>query len=43
MTDFLELKSDELNLQEITSLVSSPDCGAISVFIGNLSLSLLNP
>ena len=35
MADYLELKEGELNLQDINDLVSSPDCGAISVFIGN--------
>ena len=34
MADYLELKQDELNLQDITDLVGSADCGAISVFIG---------
>jgi molybdopterin synthase catalytic subunit len=35
MTDFLELTNAELNLEVIRDLVSSPDCGAISIFIGN--------
>lgn len=34
MTDYLELTNAELNLDEIRDLVSSPDCGAISIFIG---------
>jgi hypothetical protein len=34
MADYLELKQDELNLQDITDLVGSADCGAISIFIG---------
>lgn len=34
MTDYLELKNDELNLGEITDQVGSADCGAISLFIG---------
>lgn len=34
MADFLEISEGELDLEKITGLVSSPDCGAISVFIG---------
>jgi hypothetical protein len=32
--NYLELKNDKLNIQEITDLVSAPDCGAISLFVG---------
>lgn len=32
--NFLELINEKLNLQQITDLVASPDCGAISLFIG---------
>lgn len=39
MADYLELKQDELNLQDITDLVGSADCGAISVFIGKFLLN----
>ena len=35
MLDFIELKKYDLNLKEINDLVSSPDCGAISFFVGN--------
>ena len=34
MADYLKLTSDVLNVEEITKMTSSPDCGAISVFIG---------
>lgn len=34
MSDFLKITLDELNVQEISDLVNSADCGAISVFIG---------
>jgi molybdopterin synthase catalytic subunit len=34
MSDFIELTINELNVEQITDLVGSPNCGAISVFIG---------
>lgn len=34
MSNFVQITNNELNLQEIIDLVSSPDCGAISSFIG---------
>jgi hypothetical protein len=38
MKDFIELKKSDLNLKEINDLVSSPDCGAISFFVGEFNL-----
>lgn len=35
MSDFLELTNEPLSLDKINDLVSSPECGAISIFIGN--------
>ena len=34
MSNFVQITSDELNLQDIINLVGSEDCGAISTFIG---------
>ncbi|CAF0764654.1 unnamed protein product [Brachionus calyciflorus] len=34
MTDYLEITTRKLDLEEITQLVNLPECGAISVFIG---------
>ena len=37
----LALKNEKLNLQQITDLVSSPDCGAISLFLGTTRDNML--
>jgi hypothetical protein len=34
MADYLKLENNKLVLNEITELVTSPDCGAISIFVG---------
>ncbi|XP_066262490.1 molybdopterin synthase catalytic subunit [Euwallacea similis] len=34
MSNFLAFKTDKLNIQDVTDLVTSTSCGAISVFIG---------
>ncbi len=34
MSDFLQITYDKLNLEEINAVVSSADCGAISLFVG---------
>lgn len=36
MSNFVEVTYNKLNLEEIVNLVSSPDCGAISTFIGKV-------
>ena len=35
MSDFVKLRNEDLDLNEIKDLVGSPDCGAISIFIGD--------
>jgi hypothetical protein len=43
MKDLIELKRCDLDIKEITDLVNSSDCGAISYFVGkNYSLILTN-
>lgn len=32
--NFVEIRDSKLNLEEISNLVSSPTCGATSIFIG---------
>ncbi|NXH71505.1 MOC2B synthase, partial [Hydrobates tethys] len=42
--DFIELKSEKLSIDEVSELVISPYCGAVSLFIGlwkNFELALL--
>ena len=34
MVDYLNITNDKLNLEDINEKVSSPECGAISIFIG---------
>ncbi|XP_014665195.1 PREDICTED: molybdopterin synthase catalytic subunit-like isoform X1 [Priapulus caudatus] len=34
MTDHIYLTSEKLSVDEITQLVSAPDCGAVSLFVG---------
>ena len=34
MSDFLQLTHETLQLSDVTRLTQSPDCGAISIFIG---------
>lgn len=34
MNDYLEITSSKLDLDNIRKMVSLPDCGAISIFIG---------
>ena len=34
MSNIVEIKSEQLDLKEITDRVSAPDCGAISLFVG---------
>jgi hypothetical protein len=34
MKDLIELKKSDLDIKEITDLVNSSDCGAISYFVG---------
>lgn len=38
MSDFIKLTNEELDLKQITDLVNSPDCGSISIFVGNQNL-----
>ncbi|XP_014665196.1 PREDICTED: molybdopterin synthase catalytic subunit-like isoform X2 [Priapulus caudatus] len=35
MTDHIYLTSEKLSVDEITQLVSAPDCGAVSLFVGS--------
>lgn len=34
MADHIVLTADKLSVEEVTQLVSSPDCGAVSLFVG---------
>lgn len=34
MTDHVDITENKINLEKLTSIVTSPSCGAVSVFIG---------
>lgn len=40
--DFIKLKSEKLSVDEVSELVISPYCGAVSVFIGEFNISELD-
>ncbi|NWR23961.1 MOC2B synthase, partial [Emberiza fucata] len=37
--DFIKLKSEKLSVDEVSELVVSPYCGAVSLFIGEFNIS----
>lgn len=40
--DFIKLKSEKLSVDEVSELVISPYCGAVSLFIGEFNSSELD-
>lgn len=36
--DFIKLKSEKLSVDEVSELVVSPYCGAVSLFIGEFNI-----
>ena len=40
--DFIEVSEDVIHVDRLTSKVTSPTCGAISVFLGMYSLKFGN-
>ncbi|NXS45126.1 MOC2B synthase, partial [Balaeniceps rex] len=40
--DFIKLKSEKLSVDEVSELVISPCCGAVSLFIGEFNISELD-
>uniref|UniRef100_A0A8C3JPI2 Uncharacterized protein n=1 Tax=Calidris pygmaea TaxID=425635 RepID=A0A8C3JPI2_9CHAR len=41
-SDFIQLKSEKLSVDEVSELVISPYCGAVSLFIGEFNVSELD-
>lgn len=37
--DFIKLKSEKLSVDEVSELVISPYCGAVTLFVGEFSVS----